>query len=72
MKFYVVLKPAEEGGFNVSVPGLDGCFTQGDTEEEALKNAKEAILCYLEGLEKVNEIKSKPGVILKELEVAGI
>ena len=72
MKFYVVLEPAEEGGFDVSVPGLDGCFTQGDTEEEALKNAKEAILCYLEGLEKVNEIKSKPGVILKELEVAGV
>ena len=72
MKFYVVLERAEEGGFNVSVPGLDGCFTQGDTEEEALKNAEEAILCYLEGLEKVNEIKSKPGVILKELEVAGV
>ncbi|GAH20402.1 unnamed protein product [marine sediment metagenome] len=28
MKFIVVLKPAEEGGFNVSVPALDGCFTQ--------------------------------------------
>ncbi|PIU51794.1 HicB family protein [Candidatus Desantisbacteria bacterium CG07_land_8_20_14_0_80_39_15] len=72
MKFYIVLEPAEEGGFNVSVPGLDGCFTQGDTEEEALKNAKEAILCYLEGLEKVNEIKLKPGVILKELDVVGV
>ena len=69
MKFFVVLEPAEEGGFNVSVPALDGCFTQGDTEEEALKNAKEAILCYLEGLEKLNQIKSKPGVALKEIEV---
>ncbi len=49
MKFNVVLEPAEEGGFNVSVPALDGCFTQGDTEEEA----REAILCYLEGLEKL-------------------
>ena len=69
MRFFVVLEPAEEGGFNVSVPALDGCFTQGDTEEEALKNAKEAILCYLEGLEKLNQIKSKPGVALKEIEV---
>jgi predicted RNase H-like HicB family nuclease len=50
MKFIVVLKPAEEGGFNVSVPALDGCFTQGESEEESLKNAKEAILCYLEGM----------------------
>jgi predicted RNase H-like HicB family nuclease len=70
MKFNVILEKAEEGGYNVNVPALDGCFTQGETEEEALRNAKEAIICYLEGLEKVNEIKSKPGVILKELEVA--
>jgi predicted RNase H-like HicB family nuclease len=70
MKFNVILEPAEEGGFNVNVPALDGCFTQGDTEEEALKNAKEAILCYLEGLGKVNQIKSKPGVSIREVEVA--
>lgn len=69
MKFIVVLDPAEEGGFNVSIPALDGCFTQGESEEEALKNAKEAILCYLEGTEKVNEIKTKPGLIAKEVEV---
>jgi len=34
-----------------------------------LKNAKEAILCYLEGMEKVNEVKTKPGLIAKEVEV---
>lgn len=70
MKFNVILEPADEGGFNVSVPALDGCFTQGETEEEALNNAKEAIICYLEGLEKVNQIKSKPNVILRELEIS--
>lgn len=69
MKFIVVLDPAKEGGFNVSVPAPDGCFTQGESEEESLKNAKEAILCYLEGMEKVNEIKTKPGLIAKEIEV---
>ncbi len=51
MHFNVVLEEAEEGGFNVIVPALDGCFTQGDTEEEALDNAKEAIICYLEGMD---------------------
>lgn len=70
MKFMVMLEPAEEGGFNVSVPALDGCFTQGETEEESLENAKEAILCYLQGLEKVNEIKAKPGVTAREVEVS--
>ncbi len=69
MKFSVVVEPAEEGGFMVSVPALDGCYTQGETIEEALENAKEAIACYLEGLEKLNEIKLKPGATVKEIEV---
>ncbi len=51
MIFNIILEPAEEGGFNVIVPALDGCFTQGEREEEALKNAQEAIICYLEGKE---------------------
>ncbi|MBE3125847.1 MAG: type II toxin-antitoxin system HicB family antitoxin [Acidobacteria bacterium] len=69
MKFNIVLTPAEEGGFIVTVPALDGCFTQGETEKQALKNAKEAIICYLEGLEKINQIKSKPKSVIKEIEV---
>jgi antitoxin HicB len=67
VKFNVILTPAEEGGYVVTVPALEGCVTQGETEKEALKNAKEAILFYLEGLEKVNQIKSKP--VIKEIEV---
>lgn len=70
MKFNIILKRAEEGGFNVTVPALDGCFTQGDTEQEAIANAREAIICYLEGLQKLNQIKSTPKAILKEIEVA--
>jgi len=56
MKFNIVLEKAEEGGYNVSVPALDGCFTQGDTEDDAINNAREAILCYLEELEKLSQI----------------
>lgn len=70
MRFNIILHPAEEGGFDVSVPALDGCFTQGDTEEEAVRNAEEAIICYIEGLEKVNQIKSTPGAVMKEVEVS--
>lgn len=69
MKFNIVFEPAEEGGFNVTVPALDGCFTQGETEEEAIENAKEAIQVYLEGLEMVNRIKAEPHAILKEVEL---
>jgi len=69
MKFNVILEPDEEKGFNVIIPALDGCFTQGDTVEEALKNAKEAILCYLEGLEKLNIIYSSPNYKIYEVEL---
>ena len=56
MKFNVILEQAEEGGYNVTVPALDGCFTQGETIDEAMQNAREAIVCYLEGLAKINVI----------------
>ncbi len=69
MKFIVLLEKAEEGGYNVKVPALDGCFTQGETEKEALANAQEAVQCYLEGLQKVNEIKAKKMVLSRQIEV---
>ena len=47
MKYRVILEKSEEG-FSVSVPGLPGCHSQGDTEEEALGNIGEAISEYLE------------------------
>ncbi len=53
MELKVVLEPdIEDGGFVVHVPALPGCVTQGDTREEALKNAREAIDAYLESVGK--------------------
>jgi len=50
MKYRVVLEPQEEGGYTVYVPSLPGCVSQGETDEEALANIKEAIEVYLESL----------------------
>lgn len=51
MEYSIVLIPElEEGGYSVIVPLLPGCFTQGETFEEALANAKEAIEVHLGGL----------------------
>jgi len=44
----VLFEQEEDGGYSVSVPSLPGCFSQGDTFEEALKNIREAIDLYLE------------------------
>ena len=48
MKIKIVLEEQEEGGYTVYVPALQGCVSQGETVEEALKNIKEAIELYLE------------------------
>ena len=47
MKYTVLLEESEEG-FAVSVPGLPGCHSQGETEVEALANITDAIREYLE------------------------
>jgi antitoxin HicB len=41
--YTIVLEPMEEGGFLVHVPALPEVVTGGDTEDEALTMAKEAI-----------------------------
>ena len=48
MKLKVILEPSEEGGYTVYVPSLPGCISEGDSEDEALTNIKEAIELYLE------------------------
>ena len=50
-RFTIVLTPdPDEGGFTVTVPSLPGCITEGDTYEEALANAQEAIALHVESL----------------------
>lgn len=53
--YRILLTPEEEGGFSVSVPALPGCFTEGETIEEAIEMAKEAISLYVESLEEDGE-----------------
>ena len=50
MRYKVNLKKTEEG-YSVWVPGLPGCWSQGQTEQEALENIKDAIRAYLETVE---------------------
>jgi len=49
--YRILLTPEDDGGFSVNVPALPGCFTQGETIEEAMEMAKEAISLYVETLE---------------------
>ena len=52
MNYKVVLHQSEEG-YSVSCPGLPGCWSQGETEEEALENIRDAIQEYLAAVDEI-------------------
>ena len=60
--FPAVFRPEEAGGYIVSFPQLDGCFTQGDTFEEARQMAVEAMSLHLYGMEEDNEMIPAPSM----------
>lgn len=64
MNYKVALHHTDEG-FSVSCPALPGCWSQGETEQEALDNIREAIREYLN----VVEMKLL-GAEVREVEVA--
>jgi predicted RNase H-like HicB family nuclease len=65
MKYTVLIEESDEG-FAVSVPGLPGCHSQGDTEAEALANIADAIREYLDV---VHELARSSGAKQAEVEV---
>lgn len=55
MRYRVRLKQSEEG-YAIWCPNLPGCWSQGDTETEAIENIKEAIQNYLETIKELNKM----------------
>lgn len=51
----VVFEPLDEGGYHVYAPDLPGLHTQGDDLDDALANANEAVVLYIEGLREDGE-----------------
>ena len=56
MRYKVNLVKTDEG-YSISVPGLPGCWSQGQTENEALENIKDAIQSYLETVDELSKNK---------------
>ena len=48
--YIVHVEPAEEGGYVAFFPALPGCHTQGETLEEVIAMAKDALAGYIECL----------------------
>jgi len=50
MRYPVVIHKHPDSDYGVTVPDLPGCFSAGETLDEALQEAVEAIECHVEGL----------------------
>ncbi|TAK31371.1 MAG: type II toxin-antitoxin system HicB family antitoxin [Chloroflexota bacterium] len=51
-RYTIILEAdAEEGGYTVIIHALPGCVTQGETVDDCIERAKEAIAGYIESLE---------------------
>ncbi|MCL0066052.1 type II toxin-antitoxin system HicB family antitoxin [Dehalococcoidia bacterium] len=69
-RFSVIIERDKDGYFG-SCPEVQGCYTQGDTYEEALENIRDAIRLHVEErLESSEEIPQPESVSLTSLEVA--
>ena len=56
LNYRVIFRKEPEGGYTVNVPSLPGCITFGDTIDEAIEMAKEAILLYIDSLKNIMKI----------------
>ena len=68
MKYSVALFRSENG-WSISCPAFPGCHSQGDTEEEALANIREAIREYLEVK---NQLLAEEGALVREVELTEV
>ncbi len=55
LNYRVLLRNEPEGGYTVLVPSLPGCVTYGETIEEAIEMAREAIQVYIGSLREHGE-----------------
>ena len=65
MRYPIVIYKDKKSGYEVTVPDLPGCFSAGDTLEDAIDSVHEAIACHIEGL----LIDGEPIPAQKSLEV---
>ncbi len=50
MDYVIIIHVAEEGGYWAEFPALPGCYTQGETIEEVLGRAADAVGSHLDAL----------------------
>ena len=71
MEYTIIIHSAEEGGYWVEVPALSGCYSQGETVEEAITNTREAIELHIQVLSEEGEaIPKDEGFIISRVVIS--
>ena len=63
LKIYPAIIHSEDGSYWIEFPDLEGCNTMGDTLEDTMANAQEALGLYLASLEEVGQSLPHPSSI---------
>ena len=71
MLFPIVIHKDENSCYGVTIPDIPGCFTAGDTLEEAIGNIQEAVECHLEDEKVVAPEPSDLEALVKKSEYKG-
>jgi predicted RNase H-like HicB family nuclease len=71
MRYPIILHTDDERQFGVTVPDLTGCFSQGDTVENAVENAREAILFHAAEMLSANQPIPQPSEFVDLAEFHG-
>ena len=70
--YNVVLEPDPDGGYVAIIPAFPGCYSQGESAEEALANAREAIALTIEDMQTNGEaIPDAAGELIGKVAVGG-
>ena len=67
MEYLVIFEQGPDGTILAKVPDLDGCYSSGDTIDQAKENVKDAIALYFEDLKEDGKPIPKPSLFRQNL-----
>ncbi len=70
LEYTIVLEQAEDGGWSALAPDLPGLLIAGDTREELLASARDAIETYLEAMRDLGHAIPRPGSHVAQVRVS--
>jgi predicted RNase H-like HicB family nuclease len=72
LKYPIAVEPGDDNhAFGIVVPDLPGCFSAGDTLDEAVENSKEAIALWIETVLDDNGTIPTPGLLAHHIKDPG-